>query len=847
MSPLTRQFVFQGAQSSTLLACHLAAVGLAVLFIFVLSRYERQLVSRTVGSSLLALRLGVLGVILLTLLQPTLSWTRQQHQAGRILVGIDLSESMATIDRHAGRGEKLRVARGLEMIGNAAHEARLDRWQKAFDADQQPEWVDPDEFLDEVRRTAVAESRRENLEAIFEDVDKLSRAEIARRLLVATRVPLLGQLAEAGRVELFAFAGQAESIEPDLLDRVVAEPSPGLLTEKSDLSIALQRGANGGGTVSGTIIFTDGRDHSGQNLAAIAATLKASHSPVFPVLVGSGYRPKDLSIAMLDHPQTVYKGDHPQLKVTLNTVGFDGKKIDIELVPEDEPAAEPIRQSVTCVGTSTSVEFSLDANEVGRKSFVVRTPVQEGETRDDNNSRTFALRVVDDRARVILIEGEARWEFRYLSAALSRDERIDLQQVLFDQPYLGVLPEPFFPRRLVLPADPTDLATSPFAETDLVIIGDVSPGEFPDSSWQLLLKFVSEGGTLVLSAGQRHLPLGHRSPALDQLLPISKLIPVSLVDKTQEAVPLLRGLPLQLTADGEQQPMLQFGADLAQNIGIWKGLPGQMWAMVGEAKPGSTVWATTLIPAGRIESLPAERKYGIIVHQFVGSGQVVWLGMDATWRWRYRVGDRYHHRFWAQLARWAATNKMSAGTDFVRFGADKGELEIGQEVLIRARWTHAFLQKNPNLKARAEFYRQGDPADQVFTTLDLVPAKGRPLQYEGRVSSLPAGDYQVRLAVDQALPGDKRIETTVFVHEKPSAELSDLSANRDLLVQIASASGGRLFLPDEVRELSSMFEPVEETAEHYEEMSLWDRWPWLIVLFTLMMCEWITRKLNGLP
>ena len=847
MPPQTRQLVFQGTQSQSMLICHLVAVGLTVVMIIVLSRYERQLVSRSLGRGLLFLRMGVLAVILMTLLQPTLSWTLEQTHASRILVGIDVSGSMSTMDKHATQAEKLRVARGLELIGNTAHEDRLDGWQKAFDADQQPEWVDADETDDETRRAALTESRRQNLKSIFDDLEKLPRTEIARRLITATKNPVLDQLEKLSRVELFVFAGKAESIEKQQLPKIVAEPSVSLLTDTSDLSLGLQRGAIGNGEVTGIILFTDGRDHSEQNLSAIASSLKVVNSPVYPVLIGSTYRPKDLSILQLDHPQTVYKGDHPQLKVTLSTHGFDGKTIDIELVPEDKPDAAPIRQSVKCTGTSIVAEFDLDANELGRKSYIVRTPVQEGETRDDNNSRTFALSVVDDRAKVLLVEGDARWEFRYLDAALGRDERVDLKHVLFEQPHLGVLPEPFFPQHLKIPADPTDVAGSSFADVDLVIIGDVPPDRFTDSAWQLLLKFVSEGGTVVLSAGQKHMPLSHRSPALDQLLPITKLIPVSLVDKTQEEAPRSRGLPLQLNADGEQQPMLQFAQELAQNVAIWKGLPGQMWAMLGEAKPGSTVWATTLVPAGRVDGLTTDRKFGVMIHQFVGSGQVVWLGIDATWRWRYRVGDKYHHRFWAQLARWAATNKMSAGTDFVRFGAEKANIEVGQPASIKARWTQSFLLKFPKLKAHAEFFRRGDQNDQSFTTIDLTPVKGQPLQHEGRALSLPPGEYQVRLTAEQAILGEKMIETTLYVDDKPSVELSDLSANKDLLTQIADASGGRLFLPDEVRDLPKMFKKVESTTTQYEEVTLWDRWPWLAIICTLMMTEWVTRKLNGLP
>lgn len=844
---MTSQFVLQGTQSPILLACHLAAVGAALLLIVLLSKYERHLVTRNVGVTLLGLRISMLIVILLTLLQPTLSWIHEQKQAGRILVGIDLSDSMATTDQHASRAEKLRTARGLELIGNAAHEERFNRWQKSFDADQEPEWVDPGETGDEARSAALAESRKEQLQAVFSELEELPRKEIARRLIAATKEPILDQLGQFGRVELFVFSGKTEPVERDLLAKVVDEPSQSLSTDITDLSLGLQRGASSSGDVLGIILLTDGRDHSRQNLPAIASGLKMANSPVYPVQIGSTYRPKDLSILLLEHPQSVYKGDHPQLKVTVGTAGFDGQTIEVELAREDQPDAEPLRKSVKCEGTSVVVDFDLDANELGRKTFVVRTPVQKGETRDDNNSRSFSFSVVDDRAKVFLADGEARWEFRYLNAALSRDDRVDLKTVLFDQPHLGVLPEPFFPRRMELPADPNDLAGSPFGEIDLAIIGDVSPEQVTDSAWKLLLKFVSEGGTLVLNAGKRSLPLSHHSESLQQLLPVTKLVQISLADKSQEASPHARGLPLRLTIDGEQQPMLQFAPDIPQNVAVWKGLPGQTWVMLGEAKPAATVWATTQVPAGRFEGLQADRKYGVIVHQYVGSGQVVWIGIDSTWRWRYRVGDKYHHRFWAQLSRWAATNKMSAGTDFVRFGAEKAELERGQEARIRARWTHAFLQKYPQLKARAAFFRRGDAGDQPFTTVDLVPVPGLPLQHEGKVLSLPAGEFQVRLEADQAAMGEKRIETTVFVHDKPSAELSDLSTNHDLLAKIADTSGGRLFLPDEVREIPKMFKKVEESTTQYHEVSLWDRWPWLVVVFSLMMCEWVTRKLNGLP
>jgi hypothetical protein len=166
---------------------------------------------------------------------------------------------MATIDRHAGRGEKLRIARGLELIGNQNHKQRLERWQKAFDSDKPPEWVDPDENQDGTQRETLEDARRDYLQSIFEIVEKLPRREIARRLLTSTKAPLLDQLKQTGRVELFAFAGQAESVEVDQLSKIIADPPASLLTDSSDLSLGLNWGTGHAGELAGIILLTVGR------------------------------------------------------------------------------------------------------------------------------------------------------------------------------------------------------------------------------------------------------------------------------------------------------------------------------------------------------------------------------------------------------------------------------------------------------------------------------------------------------------------------------------------------------------------------------------------------------------
>ena len=78
-------------------------------------------------------------------------------------------------------------------------------------------------------------------------------------------------------------------------------------------------------------------------------------------------------------------------------------------------------------------------------------------------------------------------------------------------------------------------------------------------------------------------------------------------------------------------------------------MPKHFWGIVGKRKPAASVLMTPVLDAITGQG---RRDTGIFVEQNYGFGRVLFVGIDSTWRWRYRVGDTYHHRFWGQLVRW---------------------------------------------------------------------------------------------------------------------------------------------------------------------------------------------------
>jgi len=816
-----------------------------------LYRYERQLISRPLGWTLLLLRLLVIAVICGAFLEPVWITEVDRERTGRILVAVDVSESMDTIDLQATPAEKLRWARALGMIGNAEIADRLDRWQAAFDAGQEPAWADPAEAADPERRRQLAAARRENLDQIFERLSKLTRREIARRLLTAGAKPPVQTLSELGLLETSVFAGQSLSLEPAELSATLERNVGQLLFEQTDLSqpVLAAAGAEHDLPVAGVVVLTDGRHNARESESKLIGRIAGVAAPVYPVLIGSERRPKDLAFGTVDYPrQPVSKDDKPVVRASLRTAGFEGQDLEVTLAPEAGGQGEPQRKTVRVTGPVTEVQFTLATPELGRFRYTVSTPAQAGETREDNNARSFTLSVVDDQADVLIVDGEGRWEFRFLDNALKRDEQVKVQQVVFRQPYMGVLQETFFPRQLKLPDAGADKKDSPFAPFDIVILGDVGQHQLPPAAWELLDRFVrEEGGTLVLQAGRRHMPLGYsRQPLLEGLLPVTGLRTLNPTGRAQEAPPTERGFRPALTADGRQETFLQFADDLVRNDEIWAGLPGQAWGLVGEAKGEATVLAAVL-PEGAKPTLETERQNALIVRQQVGYGQVLWIGFDGTWRWRHRVGDQYHHRFWGQLARWGARFKALARNEFVAFGPVQPAIEFGEEAVFKASWSRNFLDRFPSLKARATVSRLDDPTHAPVLMFDLQPGGASPLEFEGRALGLRAGDYRVRLEVDGGDLGAEQVIAELQVQEPSTSELSDISANRALLESIAEFTGGRLLLPHELADLPQIFRGVKESTTTRTEQSLWDSWPLLLALFALLTLEWVLRKLNGLP
>ncbi len=838
--------LFSGAASRGWVIFAVVGVLLALIFSFQLLRLERRLVPPTAGWTLLTLRLLILTLLFLILLQPLLTKRFDAEERGRVVVAVDASLSMETQDRHASLAEKLRWAQALGMLGSDDTTAQIDTWVAQAESGAEPDWSGRGRPPENAVERASAEARRRQVEDALEELGQMPRTEFVRRLLMAQPRELLRNLREVMPVDLRVFATEQQATAAEELERRLTNDRRDLVPGGTGAVQMLRSvlAEESGRQVRSFVLITDGRQTLPADAAGEAQRLATLGIPVHTIPVGSQLPPRDLSIAALESPETVFLNDKARIRVVLGTSGFEGQPLVVRLERDGETVQQ---QTVTPAGDSAAVDFTVPTDSPGRFDYRIASAVQAGELREDNNSRDVNLAVVDNKARVMLLEGDARWEFRYLRNVLERDRQVQSATVLFRQPYLEILNEPAMESKL----PPAEAFRQQLALTDLLIVGDVDPQEVEEGVWKLIEDAMTRDGlTLLVIPGRRSMPAGYSSETLAGLLPVSEFRQ-QLAEQLQASVQggeqsMFR---LLLSTEAEELPMFQLGPKRMNGGGGLAALPGHPWVYSGVPRPGAKVWASALLPGGGGAASP------VIVHQDYGFGQTVWMGLDSTWRWRMRSGDEWHYQFWGQLIRWAARNKAAAGNSEVRMSVADAVLGEEESAEIAVRWDQRLV---PQLKGAVmevvaeQLDARGEvlpPAEgEAVITARLRPAADAPERFSARMPPLAEGTWRLRLQVTGTPVAPREtIATEVFVRRQFSAELANVSCNREFLRQLSELSGGRMIEPWDARQLLELVQPRDEPEQKVQERTLWDHWLVIVLFSGLLMAEWVVRKLNGLP
>lgn len=741
-------------------------------------------------------------------LEPAWVQVRSESQQSRILLALDLSSSMETTDPQRGRDEKLRLAQALGLA---------------------EEHGDP--------------------------VDRLTRADIARRLLAEAPVNLLSRLAEAHQVELVGF--DQELVESPSLIQSAVPSAPGVRDTDMGLPLRhlLQSRTAEAGKPLGVILLSDGQHQRGTNPTEAARELGRRGLPIYAVAIGARQPPTDVSVVELKAPPQAFKNADTAVEARVRLRNLPAQQVTVELTDRGPPATPLARQTIKHTGRDGTHKVRLDFKpaELGLRRLELRVQAQSpGDGAPVERRLPALVRVMEDKVRVLLVDDEARWEHQYLAAALGRDTDVRVDRILFDAPALGLARDDKEREAARLPAtrwpEPIPEQEDPLWRYDCIVLGDVAPRHLPRPIEERLERYVAQReGTLIVSAGKRHMPQAYLAVPDDH--PLTKLLPVESVRR----VAATDGFRLRPTEAASSFPFLQPAEKGVTPERHWADMPELYWGLVGKPRPGATALATAEPVGGKQRIGDTE---ALLAMQPVGLGKAVWIGIDATWRWRYRVGDRDHHRFWGELIRWAAAEGGTPDRPRIAdFGSRSPAYSAGQPAEL-------FLRPGPDApkldprNVRLELLRQRDGRAEAAASIRLAPNDIRPGLWEAKATGLAPGEYRVRLdapglagKVADDDPLRRRDHFTVLPAE--SGELADLSTNWDLLQSLADGSGGRLFAADEAGQLPSLLARQTTSRERRTEWRPWRDPPYvwwtLGVLLGLLTLEWVVRKSVGLP
>ncbi|MFO0891049.1 MAG: VWA domain-containing protein [Isosphaeraceae bacterium] len=662
-----------------------------------------------------------------------------------------------------------------------------------------------------------------------------TRLEIAKALVLKDDARMIRELRKEHRVRFYLVSNSArllaevdrpEEIAPAVAKLRAVEATGGQtrLGDGTRQVLTELRGA----PPSAIVLLSDGQTTEGEPLSKAAELAARKGVPLFTVGLGSSEPARDLELTELLVDDVVFRDDAVRFQAKLLAKGFPGQKVKIRLKEKDPGNPDP---SAARELESTEVEAPADheprrvelvhhPKTEGERTFILEIEPQPRELQVENNRIERVVTVRKESLKVLLVESEPRYEFRYLKNYLEREETIDLSAVL-----LSSDPEYSEQDRSALPTFPA--SKEELFAYDVVIFGDADPGFLAQSQMQNLVEFVSDkGGGILFIAGEAFNPLSYRNTPLEVLLPI-ELSDARNPTAVGNAITSYRP---ELTLEGRSSPIFRLGDSESASAQIWQSLPELFWYFEApRRKPAAIVLAEHPTAAG------SGGKLALDLYQYTGLGKAMFHAFDDTWRWRFRAGDRYFGRFWVQAIRFLARSKLTNQRQ-AEIQTDRRRYERGQPIRLRVRFPNPGLAPAGG-SVTVQVDRKGLPPRKLF--LELLPGTNN--VFEGTLPQAPVGDYEVRLLPPPVLQGP--IPTAAFRVEAPASEFESVQMNEPELVRTAAATGGKFYTPLEADGLlRDLPEPSKVPLDTDPPLPLWNTWPVLALFLGLLTTEWVLRK-----
>jgi uncharacterized membrane protein len=576
------------------------------------------------------------------------------------------------------------------------------------------------------------------------------------------------------------------------------------------------------------VLLTDGGENStglggsGVSLDALEA-LRNRRLPVHTIGFGVETQKHDVEMEDVSAPVNALANARVAATATWTQHGYAGQRATLTVRDGDKLVAA---REVTLLtdGAMQTEPVYFPAGAAGAKTLRVGLDLLPGEDNAANNSLTRMLLVSDTKRRILYVEGEPRWEFKFIRRAEEEDPTVQIVSMLrtsenkvYRQGING----------------PQELAEGfPERAEDLfgysgIIIGSVDADYFTPLQQELLREYVDRrgGGVLFLGGRSSLSDGGWAASSVNDMLPT--FLPSGRNSFHRNAA------TVELTSAGMDSPITRLLDDPAKNAERWRKLTYLAdYEDPGTPKPGATVLAS--MHAGN-HRLP------LLITQNYGHGRTAVLATGGTWRWQMSeaLGDPSHDLFWQQLLRWVVADTPGPVTASMPEHTllDEGHVQIAAQVRNG--------QFQPATDAHVTAHISGPGGASAL--VDLQAAQETPGLYRTDWTAEKPGAYLAEVTADgtgsQAAPFGSDVLT--FQREDGVAENFHTAQNRALLEQLAAQTGGRYWKPADLKDLPRDISYSEAGISVRNTKELWNMPVVFLVLLALPVAEWLLRRKWG--
>ena len=178
--------------------------------------------------------------------------------------------------------------------------------------------------------------------------------------------------------------------------------------------------------VAGILLGSDGIYNEGADPRYTPLLVKA---PLYTVAVGDTTKRKDVYIKNLFHNKIAYLGDKVAVQVDLQAYNALGSDLTVSISKIGSGGIQKLDQNKVKVDRETyfqTVDFVVDANEVGNIRYRVSVSTIANEINTTNNNKDIYLEVIDQRQKILVLGNAPHPDLGAIEQLLSNNQNYEV-------------------------------------------------------------------------------------------------------------------------------------------------------------------------------------------------------------------------------------------------------------------------------------------------------------------------------------------------------------------------------------------------------------------------------------